>query len=175
MKTSLGPVSALYSGRHAQVKRIMVKYAITIVYPFLYLRDFSAAMKELSPEVVAQQNAFDRRPRASSSTSDPDPAYLWVKQAFKNFESVEEIYVRRRRWLEAMSFALISQNTPLRIFQALQSALDDALRFKAPSPGEKWALRNLTTHEYVRLEVADSNEGAGAGAGGVFTYVETAP
>ena len=142
-----------------------------LVCPFLYLRNLPPAMKELLPEVVVQQEAFDRRPPATSSTLDPDPTYLWVKQAFENFERVEEIDARRRWWIEALSFALISQNTPLRIFQALQSALEDALRFKAPSPGEKWVLRNLTTHKYVRFEVADSNDGAGA----VITYVETAP
>ena len=138
-----------------------------LICPFLYACNFPPAMDELFPEVKAQQDAFNCRD--IKRPMDPDPIHVWVKLAFETFEGIEDIGSRRKRWLEAIASPSITQGIPHRILLMLKSAVEDHLRLKSPQPGEKWALRNLTTNEYFRLEIAHCTT-----AERIIAHVETA-
>ena len=74
----------------------------------------------------------------------------------------------RRNWLDFLATPGLFNDVSLQLYLALKFSLQDAQRVEKPAKGEKWALRNLSTKEYVRLTISDSPIKA------VVAYVETA-
>jgi len=127
-----------------------------LICPSSTISDFPPAMYEFCPQVHKDPTSRMTLP----------PVSKWVEGAFETFANVQDANTRRQCWLEAFSSPAITYSMPPQVHLALRSTLEDVLRLEVPLRGEKWALRNLTTNEYVRLEVADTEN--------IIAYVETA-
>ena len=173
--TTLGPQDIVNFGvcskriwarvlHHIQNTTPIAPWANTpLICPSSRISDFPPAMYEFFPQVKVQQDAFDRD---TTGQAFFPPVSRWVERAFETFANVQDANIQRQCWLEAISSPLITYSMPPQVHLALRSTLEDALRLEVPLPREKWALRNLTTNEYVRLEVVHAKD--------IIAYVETA-
>ncbi|KAK5732636.1 hypothetical protein LTR17_010317 [Elasticomyces elasticus] len=130
-----------------------------------WLEDLPPAIYELYPNELTSEERYrdcmkSMRPgmgMRSLGWYGPCPARKWNWSTFEKYEDVGGKDCCRK-WKDALNTIIHDAKLPSSVSSSLWSSLGGAMVGYLPSQQDRWILRNLTTLEYVRLDVAWSED-----------------